>query len=61
MESNCLLCENPYPYWCEDCQACLIEETQIQEKEQAFVGKRYIGSGEDFCQQLYQEYDQTTV
>ena len=46
--NSCNMCENPYPYWCEDCQTCLIEETQIQEIE-----RKYVGSGEDFCPDTY--------
>lgn len=53
---NCSLCENPYPYKCEECcsllsneqQSCIIEEAQVQAIE-----RFYVGSGEDFCQETY--------
>lgn len=47
----CTMCENPFPYKCEECMTCIIEETQVQEME----SKRYIGSGEDFCFETYNE------
>ena len=52
--NTCTLCENPYPYWCEECccfkeeQACIIEETQYR--------KLYIGSGEDVCLETMEEH-----
>jgi len=51
---SCTMCENPFPYKCEECMTCIIEETQVQEMEQAF--KRYIGSGEDVCLNTYEKY-----
>jgi hypothetical protein len=45
--STCILCENPYPYWCEECQS---EATIVVEN----TTKTYIGSGEDFSIEFYE-------
>lgn len=52
----CDLCHNPYPYMCAECQATLMDETEIHNDEMEFLStqgsikpatKIYIGSGED--------------
>jgi predicted amidophosphoribosyltransferase len=45
----CTLCENPFPYKCEECQSCIIEEIETAKLI-------YIGSGEDVCLATHEEY-----
>jgi len=44
---DCPLCENPYPYKCEECQSVILEEIEPK--------KIYIGSGEDVCLEQIEE------
>jgi hypothetical protein len=47
------MCENPFPYKCEECMTCIIEETQVQEME----SKTLIDKGEDVCLETYKEFN----
>lgn len=48
---DCLLCENPFPYKCDECRSCIIEEP-LGEVYRKLINepKIYIGSGEDYFQ-----------
>lgn len=45
---ECGLCNNPYPYGCEQCNLSLSEEA-LEPKVSATEIKIFIGSGEDVC------------
>jgi hypothetical protein len=47
---NCSLCENPYPYKCEECIS-IIQETEGE--VQKISPFKYVGSGEDACLDTY--------
>lgn len=53
LQSNCPLCENPYPYMCSECNA--HEEAEVALEVQEFFPpqiqskKIFVGSGEDVC------------
>lgn len=49
LQSNCDMCENPYPYMCSECCAVFASNDDIAEDTAMFEQKIFIGSGEDVC------------
>lgn len=59
--TQCEMCQNPYPYMCNECQQCLNDEADIQQDELDFLvsqgsikpeQKIFIGSGEDVMMEM---------
>lgn len=50
---ECGMCDLPALYQCQECQECLHSDEQMKELPEEAAPKRYIGSGEDFCMEMF--------